>query len=98
MTENSTGHTIDSAALFDHIKSVSDYVVDCERRARQGEIMDLQGLDRNVTDICNTLAQMERGEAQKLQSRLATLIEGLERLGDTMREEQKKQTGTAGIS
>ena len=67
-----------------------DYVRDCDRRVSQGEIMDLQGLDDTVVDICDHLGQLPEEESQLLEAQMAVLIKDLEQLADTMKEQEEK--------
>jgi len=83
----------DAATLAKRLKTVNDYVKDCERRVLQGEIMDLQGLDNNVIEICDEVAELPQAEAQVLEPQMALLIEGLENLARSMKEQQDKMDG-----
>ena len=76
--------------LAQRLKATIDYVRDCDRRVSQGEIMDLQGLDDTVVDICDHLAQLPEDESQSLEAQMTTLIKGLEQLADTMKEQEEK--------
>lgn len=76
--------------LAKRLKATIDYVRDCERRVSLGEIMDLQGLDDTVVDICDHLGQLPEEEGQSLEPQMAVLIKGLEQLADTMREQEEK--------
>ena len=76
--------------LAKRLKATIDYVRDCDRRVSQGEIMDLQGLDATVVDICDHLGQLPEEEGQALEAQMAVLIKGLEQLADTMREQEEK--------
>jgi hypothetical protein len=78
----------DAAELETRLKSVIDYVQDCERRVLRGEIMDLQGLDRNVIEICDAVANLPRKESQKIEDRMTQLIDMLEVLSKAMRAQQ----------
>jgi hypothetical protein len=61
----------------------------------KGEIMDLQGLDRNVLEVCDAVASLPPAEAQELESRMSDLIEALEQLAGTMQVVQEKIDGGA---
>ncbi|MDE1152309.1 MAG: hypothetical protein PW788_07215 [Micavibrio sp.] len=80
----------DNSELAKRLRSVTEYVRDCERRVNQGEIMDLEGLDRNVVEICTGIAGLPQEEGQALEKPMSMLIEDLERLADTMRVQQDK--------
>lgn len=76
------------------LKSSIDYVRDCETRVTRGEIMDLEGLDKNVIEICDAIANLPRDQATPLEATMTRLIEGLEHLARAMKEQQEKLTGT----
>lgn len=80
----------DATEIETRLKSLIDYVNDCERRVVKGEIMDLQGLDRNVIEICDALTSLPRPEALALEDRMAILIERLDALAASMRAQQEK--------
>lgn len=80
---NSPKMTKDEVAK--RLKSVTDYVRDCERRVSQGEIMELQGLDDNVVEICDCIAGLPPAEGQSLEAPMASLISDLEKLAEAMR-------------
>lgn len=85
-----------AADIEKQLVSIIDYVRDCETRVHRGEIMDLQGLDKNVFDICEAVAALPRPEAQPLEAKMNALIEKLEDLADSMRVQQEKMTGAGG--
>lgn len=80
----------DGQEIGKRLKSVLDYVQDCDRRVAQGEIMDLQGLDKNVIEICDAVAALPPKDAKPLEKQMATLISKLEHLADAMRQQQQK--------
>lgn len=92
----STSQKPDAAEIGQRLKSAIDYVRDCETRVARGEIMDLQGLDKNVIEICDALSKMPPKEAKELEDSMAVLIEKLELLARAMKEQQDKMTGTGG--
>lgn len=77
------------------LKSLLDYVHDCDRRVHMGEIMDLQGLDRKVIVLCDAIAHLPQKDALVLEDRMGELIDSLEKLADTMRTQQDKMGGGA---
>lgn len=80
----------DSADITDRMQSILNYVQDCQRRVHMGEIMDLNGLDNTVVDICNDIAAMPPEEARAMEDRMTKLIDSLEELAGAMREQQEK--------
>lgn len=75
--------------LAKRLKSIIDYVRDCERRVSQGEIMDLQGLDNNVAEVCDAIASMPPADAQGLETQMSVLIADLEKLANAMRAQDE---------
>ena len=88
MTNPSDDATADSKDIGARLKQVNDYVKDCDRRVNRGEIMDLQGLDKTVMDICDMMAQLPDDEAQKHETAMSVLIKDLETLAKSMKEQQ----------
>lgn len=70
------------------LKSIIDYIRDCQARVSKGEIMDLQGLDKNVVEICDAIAALPPQEGHKLEDQMGVLIESLETLAETMKAQQ----------
>lgn len=85
-----------AADVSGRLKSVQDYVLDCQRRVNQGEIMDLDGLDKAVIGICDAVASLPPAEAQALEDKLGELIGSLEELADAMRARQEEIDGEGG--
>lgn len=81
---------INADELAGRLKSVLDYVQDCDRRVSKGEIMDLQGLDKNVIILCDAIAGLPQKEAQAFEADMARLIEKLEVLAQSMKAQQEK--------
>ena len=75
------------------LKMVLDYVKDCDRRVHMGEIMDLDGLDDKVMDICDRVSQLTQDEAQEYEDQMGVLIKELEKLAKSMQEQQAKIDG-----
>jgi hypothetical protein len=84
----------DTADIAQRLKSILDYVQDCERRVHMGEIMDLSGLDARVIDICNDIAAVPPQDARQLETKMSVLIENLDLLAASMRKQQEKYAAT----
>lgn len=79
----------DSAAeVGSKLKEIIDYVRDCQARVTKGEIMDLQGLDNSVIEICDAIAHLSEKDGQVLEGQMSQLIDSLEVLARTMKEQQ----------
>ncbi len=72
------------------MKALIDYVRDCERRVGQGEVVDMNGLDRNVLQVCEALSALPRSEARDLENKMLTLVERLGALAESMKAQQDK--------
>jgi hypothetical protein len=83
-----TNKANDAAEVGKRLRSIVDYVRDCQARVTKGEIMDLQGLDQNVIEVCDELAHLPEKDGQALESQMTQLIESLEVLARTMKEQQ----------
>ncbi|MEZ0223770.1 MAG: hypothetical protein ACAH83_04390 [Alphaproteobacteria bacterium] len=96
MTQPTADPKPDSQDLTKRLETIIDYVRDCERRVNQGEIMELDGLDRNVVSICDGISALPPEQGKQLEQQMSELIKDLERLAGAMREQQKKIEGEAG--
>lgn len=88
-----TQNTLDAAETGRQIKSILDYVRDCEARTAKGEQLDLAGLDDKVMMVCDAIAELPEDEAEPLETQMKTLIEALERLGRAIEEQQAALDG-----
>lgn len=86
----------DASDIAARLKSIIGYVQDCERRVLKGEIMDLQGLDKSVVEICDAVASLPQHEGRKLEDNMSLLIERLEALAGLMKDQQDKIAVTGG--
>jgi hypothetical protein len=77
-------------SLEQRLKAVIAYVRDCQARVNKGEIMDLQGLDNSVIEICDEIAALPRTAATELEDQMTQLIDDLEELAYDMKEQQDK--------
>lgn len=77
-----------AADVAKRLKSVVDYVRDCQARVTKGEIMDLQGLDKNVIEVCDAIASLPKDDGQALEGQMEQLIDSLEVLARAMKEQQ----------
>lgn len=84
-------NTLKTAAdIGQNLKSIVDYVRDCQARVTKGEIMDLQGLDKNVMKVCDAIATLPEAEGKTLEAQMTQLVEALEILARAMKEQQEK--------
>jgi len=85
-----TNKAEDASVVAKRLKSIVDYVRDCQMRVGKGEIMELQGLDKNVIDICDAIARLPEEEGQAMEEQMSLLIDSLEMLGRMLKEQQEK--------
>lgn len=78
----------EAAEIGQRLKSVTDYVRDCQARVSKGELMDLQGLDKNVIALCDAVAELPEKEGQAFEKQMSQLIESLEELANTIKERE----------
>lgn len=93
MTSIEIPETPETGDIAQELKSVLDYVKDCDRRVHLGEIMDLDGLDDKVMQICDRVASLTQDEAQVYEDQMTALITELEKLAKTMQAQQEKIDG-----
>ena len=91
-----TNKAEEASSVAQRLKSIIDYVRDCQGRVGKGEIMDLQGLDKNVIGICDAIARLPEKEAHAMEGQMSLLIDSLEVLGRMLREQQEKFGAAAG--
>ncbi|MFH1157649.1 MAG: hypothetical protein V1721_02000 [Pseudomonadota bacterium] len=82
-----------AAELGKRLKTIVDYVRECQARVTKGEILSLQGLDDKVIELCDDIAALPEKEGRCLESQMTLLIESLEILAGTMKEQQESFAG-----
>ncbi len=85
-----TNKSTEASEVSKRLKALVDYICACQVRVSKGEIMDLQGLDKNVIGVCDAIGQLPEKEGQAMEEQLSSLIDSLEVLARTMREQQEK--------
>jgi hypothetical protein len=91
-----TNKAEEAAVVAVRLKSIVEYVRDCQVRVAKGEIMDLQGLDKNVIDVCDAIGHLPEKEGEAMESQMSQLIDSLETLARMMKEQQDKIGVSAG--
>jgi len=82
-----------SAELEKRLKTIVDYVRECQARVTKGEILSLQGLDDKVIELCDDITKLPENEGRSLESQMSLLIESLEVLASGMKEQQEGFAG-----
>lgn len=80
-------------ALRTKMQALGEFISDAESAVRLGKIVDMAGLDRDVTIICQQAANLPPAQASEIQPHMADLIGRLERLAIALRDfkENKKK-------
>ncbi|PZO86510.1 MAG: hypothetical protein DI626_06355 [Micavibrio aeruginosavorus] len=68
------------------IEKLKTYIRDAEETIRSGKMVDLTGLDREVTFICTNALSLKPEEALNLQPHMADLIGDLETMTRSLNE------------
>lgn len=66
--------------LKERLERTIDYVRDCSVRVGNGEIMDLTGLDKTVTKMCEDIEKLPKDDADSVKDDMAKLVGGLDDL------------------
>lgn len=66
------------------MEKLSEFIQDSEATVRGGTMIDLSGLDRDVSVICTKALALPPQEAHSLQPLMAELIGNLERLSKAL--------------
>lgn len=88
--------TFKTNELRDKLKTIIDYVRECEARTARGEILDMSSLDQTVSDICAEIVDLPRSESRDLEPSMQSLVKALDSLAVTMREAHGKIAAGAG--
>jgi len=79
---------IDNGILLEEIKGklkrTIDYVRDCSSRVSKGEVMDLTGLDKTVSKMCEDIENLPKEEADNVKDDMAKLVDGLSDLAENI--------------
>ncbi len=70
----------ESEQLQAELQSLNAYLLACERRIHQGEVMDMSGFDEKTKVICQKLSTLPPERARDLAPELETLISRLDRI------------------
>lgn len=67
--------------LRSKMEETNQYILDSEVKVLGGEMVDLTGLDRDVSVICQKAISLPPDDARDIQPMMAEMIGNLERLG-----------------
>ena len=75
-----------SAELRAKMEKLNDFIINAENSVRDGKMMDLGSLDRDIADLCMKAVSLLPAEAHALQPLMADMIGNLERLGAALKD------------
>ncbi len=75
-----------SAELRSKMEKLNAFIMDAENSVRDGKMMDLGSLDRDIADLCMKAVSLPPTEAHALQPLMADMIGNLERLGAALKD------------
>ena len=75
-----------SADIRTKMEKLNDFIVNAENSVRDGKMMDLGPLDREIADLCMKAVSLPPLEAKDLQPLMADMIGNLERLGTALKD------------
>lgn len=75
-----------SAELRSKMEKLNSFIMDAENSVRDGKMMDLGPLDRDIADLCMKAVSLPPAEAHALQPLMADMIGNLERLGTALKD------------
>lgn len=72
--------------LRTRMQKLGEFIADAEDTIRGGKMVDMSGLDRDVTEICQLAATLPPAHAITIQPDMADLIGRVERLSMALRD------------
>lgn len=75
-----------SAELRTKMEKLNDFIINAENSVRDGKMMDLGSLDKEIADLCMKAVSLPPAEAHALQPMMADMIGNLERLGTALKD------------
>ena len=72
--------------IREKLESLKFYIQDSEASVRTGKMVDLTGLDKNVSQICTRALSLPKAQAGELQPLMAEVIGELERLSIALKD------------
>lgn len=68
------------------MRALSLFILDAESRVRQGQMVDISGIDKDINVICAKATSLPPAQALEIQPLMAELIGHLERLGMALKD------------
>ncbi len=77
---------MNATQIRDKMEKLKDYITDADNSVRDGKMVDLSGLDKEVAVICTQAIALPAQDAHDLQPVMAELIGNLERLSSSLKD------------
>ena len=77
---------MNSVQIREKMEKLRDYIYDADNAVRDGKMVDLTGLDKDVAVICTQAIALPPHDARDLQPLMAELIGNLERLSSSLKD------------
>lgn len=72
--------------IYQKMEELNLFVQDAEASAREGNIVDIKRLDREVGILCQQALSLPQDDARQIQPMMAEMIGNLDRLGNALRD------------
>lgn len=68
------------------MEKINRFILDSETAVRDGNMVDLAGLDKDVADICSQSVALPPEQGRDIQPLMADMIGNLERLSEALKD------------
>ena len=75
----------DVAHIRRGLEEVAGAIALARRKVADGQLIDLSGLERRVDELCSSIPNEDRADAQSLRPALLSLVDDLNRLSDDLK-------------
>ena len=76
----------DHYSLQDRMRALTDFIIDAHHQVRQGQNVNLTGLDAKVSQVCDDTFKLPPAQAIEMQPLIANMIGHLEDLGKSLED------------
>lgn len=80
----------DVARIRRGLEEVAGAVSLARGKISEGQLVDLNGLERRVDELCTAVLEQDRNDAQTLRPALLTLIDDLNRLSEELKAQHRQ--------
>ncbi len=75
------------------MEEINEFVLKAEDSVRDGKMVDLSGMDKNVAAICTRVIALPPAQAREMQPLMADMIGNLERLSTALKDYKEDLKG-----